>query len=116
MAIKRFGWIRSEEKAVERRREPRFRVDMPVIVTVLGTAGRLLIPGYMEDISGSGLRFRLPLPIDCGMRVKVAGEGILLLGEIRCSQPTEDGYQVVMEISCALAPLSDLERFHRGVV
>ena len=101
---------------MERRREPRFRVDMPVIATVLGTGGRPSIAGYVEDISGSGLRFRLPLPIDCGMRVKVAGEGILLLGEIRRSQPTQDGYQVVMEISCALAPLSDLERFHRGVV
>jgi len=117
MVVKHIGWTRSAERATERRVEPRFTGNMPVTVTVLGALPQQPpIGGCVEDMSGSALRFRVPLPIDCGAPVKVEGSGLLLLGEIRRSQLIGDVYQVVMEISHTLASVSNIERFHRAAV
>jgi hypothetical protein len=96
--------------------ELRFTADMPVMVTVLGAIEQPAIAGRVEDMSGSGLRFRVPLPIACGAPVKVEGNDMLLLGEVCRSQPALDGYEVALEISHALASVSGLERFHRALL
>ena len=124
---------------MERRREPRFPADARVTVTLLGAVTQPPMPGRVEDMSGSGLRLRLPAPIACGAPVKVEGDDMLLLGEVCRSQPApsrtasaspsapigqEDAagsmddteYEVGLTISQVLAPVSSLERFHRALL
>jgi hypothetical protein len=114
--MKRLGWVRPDGKTEERRSEPRFTANMPVMVTVLGTSKQPPIGGRVEDISGSALRFRIPSSIDCGAAIKVEGNDMLLLGEVSRSQLVRDGYQVVVQISHSLASLSDLERLNRSLL
>jgi hypothetical protein len=101
---------------VDRRGEQRFTANMPVLVTVLGAVKQPAIEGRFEDMSGSGLSFRVPLPIPCGALVKVEGNDTVLLGEVCRSQPAQDGYEVALEVSHAVASVSSLERFHRSLL
>lgn len=97
------------------------------MVTVLGPAQQPSIPGRVTDMSGIGLRVKIPLPIAYGALVRVEGDDMLILGEVcraqrirsladRSAAAEEGGYEVGVEIAQALASLSSLERFHRALL
>jgi len=73
---------------MERRKEPRLKANQPVMVTALGMMGMPPMSGRVLDMSGSGLRVRLPNPVPCGSPIKVESQYLVMLGEVaRC----EDG-------------------------
>jgi hypothetical protein len=79
---------------MELRREPRLKANQPVIVSPLGMMKMPPVAGRTVDMSGSGLRLRLPNPIPCGSPVKVEAEHMVMLGEVsRCQ--FEDGCYTV---------------------
>lgn len=91
------GW--EVRRTVERRREPRFIADMPVTVTVLGTAVPQVIPARVQDMSGHGLCLGISSSVPNGAAVKVEGDGMLLLGEVCRCEPVGSEYRLGLQIS-----------------
>jgi len=57
--------------------------------------GLMLMPpiaARVLDISGSGLRLRLPNPLPCGSPVKVETDSLVMLGEVARCDESGDGY------------------------
>ena len=76
---------------MEQRKETRLKADQTVVVTDLGLASMPPVSGRVLDMSGSGLRLRLPNPLPCGSRVKVETPRMVMLGEVsRCEDDAED--------------------------
>jgi hypothetical protein len=70
---------------MECRKEPRLKANQPVIVSSFGLMPMPPVSGRTLDMSGSGLRLRLPNQIPCGSPVKVEAEHMVMLGEVsRC--------------------------------
>ncbi len=79
---------------MERRKEPRLKANQPVMVTPLGMIGMPPMSGRVLDMSGSGLRLRLPNPVPCGSPIKVESQHMVMLGEVsRCQD--DDGDYIV---------------------
>ena len=79
---------------MERRGESRLRVSKAVKLKVLDRmAGPSLgqpIDAEVVDVSGSGMRLRLRVPVHCGALVEIDDHALLLLGEIcRCVQEAD---------------------------
>jgi PilZ domain len=104
------------ERPKERRKEPRIAFDTPVTVTLLDPREPPPIEGRVVDMSGSGLRLSVPLPIPSGIPVQVEGADMLLLGEsLRC-QPDGERYQIGISLSHSLRELNALKRWNRTLV
>ena len=71
----------SNHKPSNQRREPRFKVNQAVTVTVFGSAENPLT-GRIADLSRSGMRLVLDRTLPFGSRVKVEWGGHLVLGSV----------------------------------
>jgi hypothetical protein len=90
---------------MERRIEPRLKANQPVIVSSFGLMQMPPSVGCTLDMSGSGLRLRLPNPIPCGSPVKVESEHMVMLGEVsRCQ--FEGGCYTVSLMMLQSGPIS----------
>ena len=98
---------RVDKKSVKRhtdfRRERRLPVNTPVTVKLLGMLGEPTSLGRVLDMSGSGLRAMVPLPVPCGARVRIEADGAMLLGEVVRCQPAGEMYSVGVAVSHAEA-------------
>jgi PilZ domain-containing protein len=88
---------------VERRRESRLNVNKAVKLKVLDRmAGPSLgraIDAEVVDVSGSGMRLRMKVPVPCGAPVEVDDQHLTLLGEIcRCVQDPDGSYTVGLRV------------------
>jgi hypothetical protein len=70
--------------------------NQPVTVSSLGLMPMPPVAGQTLDVSGSGLRLRLPNPIPCGSAVKVEADEIVMLGEVSRCQYESDSYIVTL--------------------
>src|ERR1051326_143404 len=70
-------------QATERRREPRFRVNQPVALTIYLPARTRSTTGGIYDISEHGVSFTVPRPLDPGVSLTVEYEGCLVRGGVR---------------------------------
>jgi len=81
---------------VERRREPRHRISKEVTLKVLdrmsGPSLGKSMEGHVTDVSGSGMRLRLPLPVQCGAPVEIRDKDLLILGQVSRCVPDGDAY------------------------
>lgn len=84
---------------MEPRREPRLKANQSVVVTVLGMMSMPPMSGSVLDMSGSGLRLRLPNPVPCGSPVKVESGPIVMSGEVSRCQDDEGAYIVGLILS-----------------
>jgi hypothetical protein len=88
---------------VEHRRESRLKISKNVIVKV----GSLLgapdmgkpIFGVVLDMSGSGVRLELTLPVPVGAEVEIADNRTVILGEILRCDPEGEGYIAAVRVS-----------------
>jgi PilZ domain len=118
---------------MEKRKEPRFADDTPVMVTVLESTTSSPIRGRVENMSGSGLRLKVSSPIAYGAVVKVEGADLLVLGDVcgvsgtglsgtgQAGQATAGhvnghGFEFAVQIAQAVGSLSALESFHRTLL
>ena len=86
---------------------------------VLGSAAGLASAMEAEilDLSGSGMRLRIPRPIPCGMPVEIDCGDSMALGEICRCQPESDArdcpFIAGVQVSQVVASLSEVQRFSR---
>ena len=85
-------------------------------MTILGILPQPPITGAVLDMSGSGLRVDLPLPIPCGATVKVEVTNMLMLGEVYRCEPVGNRFAIGIALSHSLAALLDLERLNRALL
>ena len=74
------------------RREPRFPVDMPGTVILIGDRGTSIMRGSITDISSSGLRLRIPSEAQVSSTVCVETAKLLVVGEIRYCRLEPNGF------------------------
>ncbi|MGD0298853.1 MAG: PilZ domain-containing protein [Bryobacteraceae bacterium] len=65
----------------DRRREPRFAADQPVVVSVVTP-----IPGKINSASKSGLRVTVSRLVKTGARVEIKWDRVIVVGEVRYSE------------------------------
>jgi hypothetical protein len=83
----------------DQRRESRLPADTPVHLTVLKVLGEPSCSGHVIDMSGSGLRVSVPLPVPCGAQVKVESHETVIFGEV-CDCAENDGlYSIGLMVS-----------------
>jgi hypothetical protein len=88
----------------EKRRETRYPACEPVEVYMLDMQG-LRLPGILKDISGSGLRIELNMPLKAGDRLEVVLENrAIFLGEARYCRRVSACYHVGVLIGDVLYP------------
>jgi hypothetical protein len=112
----RSGQQAQTQRRGETRREQRLPANTPVTVTVLGILGEPKAIGTVLDMSGSGLRLELSLPLPCGAPVKLETNDVLMLGEVVRCEPLGQSYSVGLSLSHSLAALSELERLNRALL
>lgn len=72
------------------RREPRFPVDLPAVLTVVGSAGLSGAIIRVADVSASGVGLFGPEPVEIGACVEIKLDLGILFGEVRYCQMDED--------------------------
>ena len=88
----------------EKRGEPRYRTNDPAYVEVL-TKAALRVPATVIDVSRSGLRIKLRLPVPVHAHVEITIRGsLVLLGEIRYCSPLRGYYHAGVLIRGVVSP------------
>jgi hypothetical protein len=106
----------SDEQVLERRQEARLAINVPVTVTVLGMNSEGIMQARVLDVSGKGMKVRLPLPVAVGAPVQVETDDSLFLGEASYSEAVEGGYIVGLILSHSLTALAELDRLNRALI
>jgi hypothetical protein len=92
---------------VEHRRESRLKISKNVIVKVgslLGTPDVVKpIFGVVMDMSGSGVRLELTLPVPVGAEVEIGDNRTVILGEILRCDPQGEGYIAAVRVAEVMA-------------
>jgi hypothetical protein len=99
---------------MERRKEPRLKIQQDVTITVLG---QMVAPMHARalDISGSGMRLLMPAKIPCGTGIKIDSKNASVLAEvIRCVREG-DSYAVAVTLLHSLCVFKDLEVLNRAL-
>ena len=85
------GGVLSAE-ASDRRREPRYPTDGRTEITVLQTGQTRNLEGRTVNVSKSGLRVRLPEPLEVGLKLRVKFGRVLAFGSVRWCRQLDNGY------------------------
>jgi hypothetical protein len=106
--------FRADKHRMERRKEPRLKIKHDVTITVLG---QMMAPMHASvlDISGNGMRLRVPAMIPCGTGIKIDSKNALVLAEvIRCVREAHS-YSVAVTLLHSLCVFKDLEVLNRAL-
>ena len=94
---------------MEQRREPRFRADQPVVVTVLSEA-EVRLQARVRNASGRGLGIVTPIPLPAGAAIRIEIEDGMVLGEAIYCRSDREGYFIGVELDQVLVGLTELAR------
>ena len=100
---------------MERRKEPRLKIKQDVTITVLGQIVAPTMQATVLDISGNGMRLRVPAKISPGTGIKIDSKNALVLAEVgRCVQ---EGRSCVVAVTLlhTLSVFKDLEVPNRAL-
>ena len=100
---------------MERRSEVRVSANQKVSLTMLGENGREM-DGDAIELSGCGMRIRIPEPARTGEAVKIYLQDALLLGEICYCWPDGAWFVIGVEVREALSGLKDLAKLNRALL
>jgi hypothetical protein len=87
---------------IERRREVRTVVNIPVLVTELDPPGQAPRSGVLKDVSKNGMLVRISHAMPSGALLKVATPDMLTLGEVVRCLPDGDGFDVALALRHSL--------------
>lgn len=73
------------------RREPRFPLDLPAVLMVIGSTGPREAEIRLTDVSASGVGLLSAMPAQVGACVQINLDSGLLFGEVRHCQQGPDG-------------------------
>ena len=82
-------YVRKHCGPAERRRDPRFETDSPVIVVRLNSLAAEHLTGLLRDVSRSGLGLRVPEPLSPGSILQIRLGTMFMTGEVRHCQEAE---------------------------
>jgi PilZ domain-containing protein len=100
---------------MERRKEPRLKIKHDVTIVLLGQTVTPTMQAKLLDISGSGMRLRVPAEIPCGTGIKIYSKNGLVLAEvIRCVREGSS-YAVAVTLLHSLCVFKDLEVLNRAL-
>jgi len=94
---------------MDKRREPRFRADQPVAVTVLGEP-EIRVEGRVVDASGRGLGLVIPISLPPGAAIRIEMDDCMVLGEAIYCRSDGDGHFIGVELDQVLVGLTELSR------
>ena len=93
----------SDIRGVEHRRESRLKINKAVTLSVVNLMGEpsagTLMNARVLDMSGSGMRLEVALPVPCGAEVVIEDQRMRILGETMRCDPKSDGYIVAIRVS-----------------
>ena len=104
-----------EKNLVERRREPRIRIDEYVRVTALTDPPGNPIIGKTVDLSGRGLSLVLPQSVPRGVPVRVDQSDRLLLGDIVYCLEDDGVFRVGIQVDQTLRHTADLQALRDAI-
>jgi PilZ domain len=84
---------------VEQRRECRFKPNQIATVRVLALRPGPILQASVLDISGSGLRLRIDLPLPCGAPIEIEWDHVLAHGKVCRCEPGQDSYELGVQIA-----------------
>ena len=94
---------------MDQRREPRFKADQPVVVTVLSEP-EIRMQGRVVNASGRGLGLITPIPLPAGSAIRIEMEDSMVLGEAIYCRSDAAGHFVGVEMDQVLVGLTELSR------
>jgi hypothetical protein len=94
---------------MDKRREPRFQADQPVVVTIL-TEPPLRMDAWVKNASGRGLGLVTPSSVPPGAAVRIELEDAIVLGEAIYCRSDVDGHFIGVELDQVLVGLTELSR------
>lgn len=94
---------------MEQRREPRFRTDQPVTVTVLGEAP-IRVDARVRNASGRGLGIVTASRVEPGAALRIEIDDGVVLGEAIYCRDDRDGHFIGVELDQMLVGLTELGR------
>lgn len=100
---------------MEKRKEPRLKIKQDVTITVLGQVIAAPLQAGVLDISGNGMRLRVPVKIPCGTAIKIESKNALVLAEVgRC---VREGHSYTLGVTLlhSLSVFKDLEVLNRAL-
>jgi hypothetical protein len=92
---------------MDQRREPRFRADQPVTVTVL-TDPRRQVEGRVRNASGRGLGVVTAARVEPGAALRIEIDDSVVLGEAIYCRSEQDEYFIGVELDQVLVGLTEL--------
>lgn len=100
---------------MERRKEPRLKINQDVTITVLGQMIAAPMQAGVLDISGNGMRLRVPAKIPCGAGIKIDSKNALVLAEVSRCVREGHSYAVGVTLLHSLSVFKDLEVLNRAL-
>jgi hypothetical protein len=94
---------------MDKRRDPRFQADQPVVVTVLSDP-QIRMDARVKDASGRGLGLVTPAPVVPGAAIRIELDDTIVLGEAIYCRDEPDGYFIGVELDQVLVGLTELSR------
>jgi hypothetical protein len=92
---------------MERRREPRFAAEQPVVVTLLG-ARKIRRPAQIKNVCSSGMAIEMDRPAPPGTLLRIEFEDGVTLGESVHCREAAGSYYVGITLDQALKSLANL--------
>ncbi len=94
---------------MEQRREPRFQIDQPIHLSILGT-GEKRVQARVRNASGRGLGLEVAEAIPAGTALKIEVADDLYLAEAVFCRRDESAYFVGVALEQVLSGLAELGR------
>ena len=112
---------------MERRSKIRFDISQPLSAKLIGngvTTQDQIINGFLENISGSGLRIISDTPLPAGAAIQINLPDSMILAEVRYSEaaephplrPDEKRYAIGLSMQEVLSDMSQLARMVEGIM
>ena len=95
---------------IERRRERRFKPNQIATVRVLALRPGPILQASILDISGSGLRLRIDLPLPCGAPIEIEWDHLLAHGKVCRCEPEQDSYELGVQVAVIEALTAKIQR------
>ena len=95
---------------IERRRECRFKPNQIATVRVLALRPGPILQASVLDISGSGLRLRIDLPLPCGAPIEIEWDHLLAHGKVCRCEPEQDSYELGVQVAVIEALTAKIQR------
>lgn len=100
---------------MERRKEPRLNLKQDVAITVLGGMVAPTMNACVLDISGNGMRLRVPTKLPAGTAIKIDAKNALVLAEVARCMPDGKAFTIGVTLLHSLSVFKDLEVLNRAL-